>query len=42
MGKYAAYVIVVYVVTFVILVGYLGWMWLRLRALKDSQPGAPR
>ena len=42
MDKYATYVIVVYAVTFVILVGYLGWMWLRLRGVKDDQPGAPR
>lgn len=32
MDKYAAYVIVVYVVTFVLLAAYLGWMWIRLRA----------
>ncbi|WP_295818432.1 hypothetical protein [uncultured Deinococcus sp.] len=31
MDKYAAYVIVVYVVTFGLLAAYLAWMWLRLR-----------
>ncbi len=31
MDKYAGYVIVTYAVTFVILIGYLGWVWWRLR-----------
>lgn len=38
MDKYAGYVIVVYVVTLGLLFGYLAWMWLRLRALKDEAP----
>ncbi|GAA5532698.1 heme exporter protein CcmD [Deinococcus metallilatus] len=36
MDKYAGYVIVVYVVTFVLLGGYLAWMWLRLRGLREE------
>ncbi|WP_161881292.1 heme exporter protein CcmD [Deinococcus alpinitundrae] len=31
MDKYSGYVIVTYAVTFVILIGYLAWVWLRLR-----------
>ncbi|WP_291430992.1 hypothetical protein [Deinococcus sp.] len=43
MDKYTAYVVVVYVVTFVLLVGYLAWIWLRLRATRDEAAGgAPR
>ncbi|MFC5847633.1 hypothetical protein [Deinococcus petrolearius] len=38
MDKYSGYVIVVYVVTLGLLFGYLAWMWLRLRALKDEAP----
>lgn len=37
MDKYAAYVIVVYLVTFVLLAAYLGWMWLRLRAVRKEE-----
>ena len=36
MDKYAAYVVVVYVVTFVLLAAYLAWMWLRLRANREE------
>ena len=40
MDKYGAYVIITYVVTFVILVGYLAWVWARLaqerKKAKDS------
>lgn len=36
MDKYAGYVVVVYVVTFVLLGAYLAWMWLRLRALREE------
>jgi len=35
--KYTAYVVVVYVVTFVLLAAYLAWIWLRLRALRDEE-----
>lgn len=38
MDKYSGYVIVVYVVTLGLLFGYLAWMWLRLRTLKDEVP----
>ncbi|AZI43146.1 heme exporter protein CcmD [Deinococcus psychrotolerans] len=31
MDKYSGYVLITYVVTFVILIGYLGWVWWRLR-----------
>ena len=37
MDKYAAYVIVVYLVTFVLLAAYLAWMWLRLRAVREEK-----
>ncbi len=36
--KYAGYVIITYAVTLAILAGYLGWMWLKLRALKAQEP----
>lgn len=36
MDKYTGYVVVVYVVTFLLLVGYLGWMWWRLRQVRDE------
>ena len=39
MDKYSGYVIITYVVTLGLLVAYLVWMWLRLRALKNE--GAP-
>lgn len=38
MDKYAAYVIVVYVVTFVLLAAYLGWMWWKLRGNRKEGP----
>ncbi|WP_019585764.1 heme exporter protein CcmD [Deinococcus apachensis] len=37
MDKYAAYVIVVYVVTFVLLAAYLVWMWWKLRAVREEE-----
>ncbi|WP_102125121.1 heme exporter protein CcmD [Deinococcus planocerae] len=37
MDKYAAYVIVVYVVTLLLLAAYLGWVWLRLRANREER-----
>ena len=37
MDKYSAYVIVTYAVTFVILVGYLAWVWWRLTQEKSSR-----
>ncbi|MBI0445478.1 MULTISPECIES: heme exporter protein CcmD [Deinococcus] len=37
MDKYAGYVIVVYVVTFLLLAAYLAWMWLRLRELREEE-----
>lgn len=42
MDKYSVYVIVVYAVTFVLLLGYLVWVWARLRAVKDETAEAPR
>ncbi|WP_135228195.1 heme exporter protein CcmD [Deinococcus fonticola] len=37
MDKYSSYVIVVYAVTLLLLLGYLAWMWLRLKNLpKDD------
>ncbi|GGL70036.1 hypothetical protein GCM10010840_05080 [Deinococcus aerolatus] len=42
MDKYSAYVIIVYAVTFVLLLSYLVWMWARLRAVKDETGEAPR
>ncbi|GHF33041.1 preprotein translocase subunit Sec63 [Deinococcus metalli] len=39
MDKYAWYVIVVYVVTFGLLLAYLAWMWLRLRAARQDDRG---
>lgn len=39
MDKYAGYVIVVYIVTLGLLFGYLAWLWLRLRAVKDIEGG---
>lgn len=37
MDKYATYVVITYAVTLLILVGYLGWIWLRLRHKDDSE-----
>ena len=37
MDKYTGYVVVVYVVTFLLLVGYLGWMWWRLRQVQGEE-----
>lgn len=42
MDKYAVYVVIVYAVTLLILGGYLGWMWWRLRAVRDDQTVTPR
>ncbi|CAM3430715.1 heme exporter protein CcmD [Deinococcus saxicola] len=42
MDKYSVYVIVVYGVTFVLLLGYLVWLWARLRAVKDETGEVPR
>ena len=41
MDKYSGYVIITYVVTLGLLVAYLVWMWLRLKALKNENEGAP-
>lgn len=38
MDKFSGYVIVSYVVTFVVLLGYLGWLWWRLKQ-EQSDPG---
>lgn len=38
MDKHAGYVIVVYAVTLILLLGYLAWMWLRLKRLEKDQP----
>lgn len=37
MDKYTGYVVVVYAVTFVLLLGYLVWMWLRLRRVQQEE-----
>ncbi|MFC4427469.1 heme exporter protein CcmD [Deinococcus navajonensis] len=42
MDKYSAYVVIVYGVTLALLVGYLVWMWWRLRAVSDEAQEAPR
>ena len=31
MDKYSGYVVITYIVTFVILIGYLVWVWWRLQ-----------
>ena len=38
MDKYSGYIIIVYAVTLALLLGYLAWMALRLRALRGEQP----
>ena len=42
MDKFSGYVVWAYIVTFVVLIGYLGWLWLRLRqeqrALEEETP----
>ncbi|MFC4639578.1 heme exporter protein CcmD [Deinococcus hohokamensis] len=42
MDKYSGYVVIVYGVTLALLVGYLVWMWWRLRAVQDESGEAPR
>lgn len=37
MDKFSGYVIVSYVVTFGVLLGYLGWMWWRLHQEQQEQ-----
>lgn len=37
MDKYTGYVVVVYAVTFLLLVGYLAWMWWRLRQVQNEE-----
>ncbi len=37
MDKYSGYVVIVYAVTLALLLGYLAWMWLRLRAVQTKQ-----
>ncbi|WP_293914652.1 heme exporter protein CcmD [Deinococcus sp.] len=39
MDKYSGYVIVIYVVTFVILVGYLAWVGWRLSQIRREDEG---
>jgi hypothetical protein len=36
MDKFSGYVIVSYLVTFVVLFGYLGWLWWKLRLEQGS------
>ena len=36
MDKHAGYVIISYVVTLLLLLGYLGWMWLRFKNLEKD------
>jgi heme exporter protein CcmD len=40
MDKYGAYVIITYAVTFVILVGYLAWVWARLSQERGREKGS--
>lgn len=42
MDKYSVYVVIVYGVTLALLLGYLLWMWWRLRAVSDESGEAPR
>lgn len=42
MDKYSVYVIVVYAVTFALLLGYLVWLWMRLRAVKHETGEVPK
>ena len=37
MDKFSGYVIASYVVTFVVLFSYLGWLWWRLRQERAAQ-----
>lgn len=37
MDKYSGYVIVVYVVTTLLLLGYLAWIWIRFGQYKDKE-----
>ncbi|WP_081851630.1 heme exporter protein CcmD [Deinococcus sp. RL] len=37
MDKHTGYVVVVYAVTFLLLAGYLGWMWWRLRQVRGEE-----
>lgn len=37
MDKYASYVIIVYAVTLLLLLGYVAWMWLRLKNLEKDE-----
>ena len=37
MDKFSGYVIVSYVVTSVVLFGYLGWLWWRLKQEQSEQ-----
>ena len=37
MDKFSGYVIVSYVVTFAVLLGYLGWLWWRLKQEREQE-----
>ena len=37
MDKFSGYVIIVYAVTLLLLLGYLAWMWLRLKNLEKDE-----
>lgn len=37
MDKFSGYVIASYVVTFVVMLGYLGWLWWRLKQEQAAQ-----
>ena len=37
MDKFSGYVIASYVVTFVVMLGYLGWLWWRLKQEQSEQ-----
>ncbi|CAM3227606.1 heme exporter protein CcmD [Deinococcus deserti] len=36
MDKYSAYVVIVYTVTLALLVGYLLWIWWRLKSMRNE------
>ncbi|GGK13393.1 hypothetical protein GCM10008955_03430 [Deinococcus malanensis] len=39
MDKYSAYVVIVYGVTLALLVGYLVWIWWRLKGMPNETSG---
>lgn len=39
MDKYSAYVVIVYTVTLALLLGYLVWIWWRLKSMPNETAG---